>query len=205
MCDANQSSISACVADVAAVGEISGPVAIGAQLEDPLGEPAGRDGRYLVRGQAKDRRQTGQPGASADVHLSGGARPESVAKRAAGEDVGGRRQALLFRRRGPNPPAGTAGRLWPRAPSDRRGESKSAARLSHNASSALAITRISWVNVWTRSRSSSVFIVYLFSLTFSGISGFLPKEPKRIPWKFGLFVRQRRPHRRGNLESAAAR
>jgi hypothetical protein len=45
------------------------------------------------------------------------------------------------------------------------------------------MVRIAWVNVWTRSRSWSGFIVYLFSLTFCGVSGFPSEKLKESAFK----------------------
>jgi len=45
------------------------------------------------------------------------------------------------------------------------------------------MVRIARVNVWTRSRSWSGFIVYLSSLTFCGVSGFLSEKLKESSFK----------------------
>jgi hypothetical protein len=58
------------------------------------------------------------------------------------------------------------------------------------------MVRISWVNVWTRSRSWSGFIVYLCSLTFWGLSGlFLPTSNQVFLEIVKDIVRHRRPPR----------
>ncbi len=64
-------------------------------------------------------------------------------------------------------------------------------------SSVFAMARISQVNVWTRSRSWSVFIAYLFSLTFGGVSGlFHPTSIQGFLEIIRDLVRHRRPARR---------
>jgi len=60
---------------------------------------------------------------------------------------------------------------------------ESAGSSSHNISKVFAMARIVWVNVWTRSRSWSGFIVYLSSLTFCGVSGFLSEKLKESAFK----------------------
>jgi hypothetical protein len=48
------------------------------------------------------------------------------------------------------------------------------------------MVRISWVNVLTRSRSWSEFIVYLSSLTFCGVSGFLSEKLKESSFRIWI-------------------
>jgi hypothetical protein len=76
------------------------------------------------------------------------------------------------------------------------GRVESAGSSSHNISNVFAMVRISWVNVWTRSRSWSGFIAYLFSLRFWGLSGLsLPTSIQVSLEIFKDIVRHRRPPR----------
>jgi len=71
---------------------------------------------------------------------------------------------------------------------------ESAGSSSHNISNVFAMVRISWVNVWTHSRSWSGFIVYLSSLRFWGLSGlFLPTSNQEFLGITKDIVRHRRP------------